>query len=86
MATAPKSSEKVARLPPSQDLVDDALQKAEKLIEDAGGCIDSISFGAAWKEKYPEFPRERFQGTQVSSFNKLFKVVESQSVRIIYKH
>ena len=75
MTTSPKASEKVSRLPPPQDLVDEALRKAEKLIQDAGGCIDSLSFGAAWKEKYPDFPRERFQGTKVSSFNKLFKVI-----------
>ena len=81
MTTPPKSSEKVTRVPPTQDLVAEALQKAEKLIQDAGGCIDSISFGAAWKEKYPEFTRERFQGTQVSSFNKLFKVIERHTVR-----
>ena len=81
MTTSPKASEKVSRLPPPQDLVDEALRKAEKLIQDAGGCIDSLSFGAAWKEKYPDFPRERFQGTQVSSFNKLFKVMEFQTGR-----
>jgi hypothetical protein len=80
MTASPKPSEISARLPPPLELVDDAVQKAERLIQDAGGCIDSLSFGAAWKEKYPDFPRDRFRGTPVSSFNKLFKVIISSAL------
>ena len=60
---------------PPKELVEDALQKAEEIIKDAGGCIDSISFGAAWKKKYPDFSRERFEGTSITSFNKLIRVI-----------
>jgi hypothetical protein len=70
------SNEKKIKLPPPQEVIDDALAKAEEVIKNAGGCIDSISFGAAWKQKFPEFSRDRFQGTTVSSFNKLFKVID----------
>lgn len=62
------------RMDPPQELVGEALLKAAELIRDAGGCIDSISFGTAWKKKYPDFPRERFDGTSITSFNKLIRV------------
>ncbi|KAJ1490568.1 hypothetical protein T484DRAFT_1776979, partial [Baffinella frigidus] len=38
---------------------------ATSVVRDSGGCIDSLSFGAEWKEKFPDFPRERFIGTKV---------------------
>jgi hypothetical protein len=67
--------ETAARWPlPPTELLEEALSNAKTLIRDSGGCIDSISFGIAWKSKFPSFSRERFHGTQISSFNKLLKV------------
>ena len=83
MTSNPKSEEKREKLTPPKETIDDALRKAKYLIQNAGGCIDSISFGAAWKQKYPDFPRERFHGTSVSSFNKLFKVA-TFTLRILF--
>lgn len=74
MTLPSKSGDKIDKPPPPPDVIEDALIKAEAVIKSAGGCIDSISFGSAWKQRYPEFSRDRFQGTTVSSFNKLFKV------------
>ena len=68
------AGDKLRRPPPPKEILDEALHNAECLIRDAGGCIDSIHFGHEWKNKYPGFSKDRFDGTQVSSFNKLLKV------------
>jgi hypothetical protein len=43
----------------------------DQVVREAGGCIDSLSFGREWRDKYPDFQRDSFKGTPVSSFNKL---------------
>jgi len=65
--------EKARWSPPPTELLDEALNNAKTLLRDSGGCIDSISFGIAWKSKFPSFSRDRFHGTQITSFNKLLK-------------
>ena len=73
VSSVDSDNDKVRLPPPPKDLLDAALHNAECLIRDAGGCLDSIHFGHAWKAQYPDFTRERFNGTQVTSFNKLLK-------------
>eukprot|EP00960_Hanusia_phi_P009411 272925-Hanusia_phi.AAC.2 len=59
---------------PASELVEAALNNAEAVIRAAGGCIDSLSFGREWKSMFPDFPRSMFDGTRISSFNKLLSV------------
>ncbi|EKX33521.1 hypothetical protein GUITHDRAFT_120266, partial [Guillardia theta CCMP2712] len=59
---------------PSAELVELALNNAEAVVRAAGGCIDSLSFGREWKNMFPDFPRSKFDGTKISSFNKLLSV------------
>jgi len=56
---------------PPAEVVEQALANAVEVVKAAGGCIDSLSFGREWKEMFPDFPRETFKGTRVTSFNKL---------------
>ena len=80
MATAAKEGEAPEKSiwgPPPKEMVDEALRNAKIVIQEAGGSIDSISFGAVWKTRFPDFPRERFAHTTVTSFNKLLKVNHS---------
>lgn len=57
--------------PPDPEVVELALDRAEQVVRAAGGCIDSLSFGREWRAMFPESSRDMFQGTSVTSFNKL---------------
>ena len=59
-----------------------ALSNAEEVLKAAGGCIDSLSFGREWKEMFPEFPRDAFKGTKVTSFNKLLSLYGTETFSV----
>ena len=56
---------------PPAEVIEQALSNAVEVVKAAGGCIDSLSFGHEWKDMFPDFPRDTFKGTRVTSFNKL---------------
>ena len=73
-ASMQMSDSKPGLAEPSEEVVKQALSNAEEVLKAAGGCIDSLSFGREWKEMFPEFPREAFKGTRVTSFSKLLSM------------
>jgi hypothetical protein len=59
---------------PSDEMVQQALTNAVQVLKAAGGCIDSLSFGREWRQMFPDFPRDAFMGTRITSFNKLLTI------------
>lgn len=70
-ACAGEMSGKPSLAEPSAEMIEKALANAVEVVKAAGGCIDSLSFGREWKEMFPDFPRDSFKGTRITSFNKL---------------
>ena len=65
------SGSKPSLAEPPAEVIEKALANAVEVVKAAGGCIDSLSFGREWKEMFPDFPRDSFKGTRITSFNKL---------------
>jgi hypothetical protein len=63
---------------PSAEIVQQALTNAVQVLKAAGGCIDSLSFGREWRQMFPDFPRDAFMGTRITSFNKLLTIYGSE--------